>query len=551
MNLLDRLQFAASTFLSRRAGSPSSGPPGSMSGGSSWLSGPRTTDAWGAKRGPSPYELIEAWKSVSYSCTHINADSVAAVPLRLCVNTSKDKTLRSFSDPAPVSRTLHGYYQRLQYTRSAGTKVADIREVRSHPLLQMLDIPDDEGYFDRIKLIKIMSMYMDVVGSCYIWPEYAAEGRPPTYLWPLYSQYITPIHLSASPKINYYQYFAEGLAPKEVIVFKHKLSLKDAFSTGFPPQYASIEYLRLEDRFVSVQEQLLGMGPRPALIVSPKDSNMPVGEAERQRFEQDLNRKHARGMQGGVIVTNGSWDLAPMSYSPTDLSGLKVAEYDLDRICGCFDVPVALYSRDTNLANFAASKEFHAENGVRPRCVSIANTLTRFARQFDERLFFAFDNCVRADEEREAKIFDMMLEKGRITINQANEDTEYPPCDWGNEPWLPTTLAQPSMLKKIQESNIKASDAAAKGAAMGGGNASLGARDKKKPKGKSNGSSGGSGGSGKSIKSRAVRGVDGQADATVHGREGLTAEGENSVPFSPSWERWSDPYGSRTPQKPS
>ncbi len=545
MNLLDRLSAAADLLIGRGKGA-SSGPGGGFSLGTSWVSGPRSVDPWGARRAPSPYELIEVYKSLSYTCTNINADAVAAVPLRLCVNTSNGSKVKDISNPAPLTKSQHRYIQRLGYTRSAKTKVNDIHEIRNHPLLSMLDLPDDEGYFDRSKLLKIICKYCDIIGSCYLWPEFSKEGMPPRYLWPVYSQYVLPIHDVGSVKIKTYQYFDEAYTPDQLLIFKHKESLRDPYATGYPPAYAAYEYMRLEDKFVGVQDQLLGMGPRPAMIASPKDSNMPVGEAERQRFEQDLNRKHARGAQGGVIVTNGSWDLQPMSYSPTDLAGLKVAEYDMERICGCWDVPVALFISDTNLANLEASRDSHAERGVRPRCVTIANALTRFARRFDERLFFVFDNCVLSEEEREVKMISMMLADKRISINQANEETEYPPASWGELPWIETNLAQPDTLTKLHEAAIKASDAASKGASMGGGNSALKASDKKKPKGKSNGSSGGSGKSGKSKSARAAGGVDGQADAAVHGRVGLT-EGEDRVPFA--WERWEGPSASPTQPK--
>ena len=71
--------------------SGSSGPPGNFSPGTSWVGGPFTTDAWGAKPAPSPTRLIENFKSIAYCCAVRNADAVSDVPLRLYMDSSGGK----------------------------------------------------------------------------------------------------------------------------------------------------------------------------------------------------------------------------------------------------------------------------------------------------------------------------------------------------------------------------------------------------------------------------------------------------------------------------
>jgi hypothetical protein len=40
------------------------------------------------------------------------------------------------------------------------------------------------------------------------------------------------------------------------------------------------------------------------------------------------------------------------------------------------------------------------------------------------------------DDEKRAKIIDMKLKNGSLTINQANEEERWPAVPWGDEPWL-------------------------------------------------------------------------------------------------------------------
>lgn len=510
-----------------------------MSLGTSYVGGPYTTDAWSAKRAPTPVELVEHFKSMVFSCATRNADAVSAVPLRLYMDSSRGKKPNDLNDPRDVS---YRCFERLQRDGAiaSGTKVANIREIRNHRFLNTLNSPDPNGDFDLTSLLKIICLYGDIIGPAYFYPESDGHGVY-TRFWPLFSQYVLPIRSAGTPVVGKFQYFGETIDRSEMVKFGHGISIKDPYGTFYSPLYAAIEYARLEDRFVSVQEQLLSMGPRPNMLASPKDPNMPPGEPERIRFEQDLNRKHARSAQGGVLVTTGYWDIRPLTYSPTDLSGLKIAEYDWQAVCGAFGVPYEYFTTDTNLANQQAAREKHAEHGVRPRCKSISGRLTKIVQQWDSRLFFAFDDPNRLDELQRATLFDMMLKNGSATINQVNEETGRPPVPWGDEPWLNSTMAQPSMLEKLNAAQIAASNAAAVGSRDGGGNAALGNKDVKKKDGAKGGDSGGKkkpdANSGKSRSFdddddvRPDGGFRNQGDAAVHGIEGLTAEDEDRDPF--------------------
>lgn len=526
----ERLKLAADTFIGTN--SRAQGPPGGVSFGTSWLGGPLTTDAWGAKRAPSPFELIELFKSISYSCANRNADAVSAVPLRLYANSSRDgKKPSDRCNPQPVTRSQLHYLRKHGYVQSSTVKVDDIHEIRDYPFLNTLNHPDPNGDFNLTKLIQYSVLCMDILGRAYFYPE-GPKGMPYRWFWPLFSQYVQPIRETNTPLVKRYQYFNEVLDRRDVFCLTHKMSLRDPYGASFPPLYAAVEYAKLEDKFVSIQEQLMAMGPRPNIIASPKDPNMPVGEPERLKFEQDLNVKHARSAQGRVIVTTGAWDLSPISYSPTDLAGLKIAEYDLERICGAFDVPIEFFTKETNLANQQAAEGKHAKHGVRPRCVTIANGFTLIVQQWDPRLFFAFDNAFPEDEERTAKIHDMKVKNGSMTWNQANADSGLPPHPDGDEPWIPTTYAPLSKIKELHDAAIKASEATAKGKAEGGGNAALKSSDKKK--GKKSGSGKGSSGSSKSSRSGLPGGNPDSGDAKIHGNQ--LREGEDSSPFS--WDHW-------------
>lgn len=453
------------------------GPPGGFTLGSTYLGGPLFTDAFGARRAPAPWQLIEKYKSLIYAMVAKNANARCRVPLRLYADASRGAKPRACCDPIKATRGVARRLASLEYTRISPSAVDDIHEIRTHPILDCLDHPDPYGYFDRVKVLSLISRYCDVVGSAWFMPEgngwredtgnYMLQSEissrakgPPVWIWVLYSQYVLPVRMAGSPLINYFQYFADHIPFHHLLWFRVNHSLRDPYGAGYSPTYAGDMYADLEDRFVAIQDQLLGMGPRPNLIATAKDPLQPPGEMERKSFEQELRQKHAGGYAGGVLVNAGAWDFTPVTYSPADLAGMEISTYDLNRLCNLFGVPPSYFSTDTNLANLQAADTQHARDGVEPWCVAVASQLTNLVRTFDQRLLFAFDECVPEDKERNARIIDMNLKNGRVTINEANQEEEWTPKPWGDEPWMPSTLVQPSMAQERHEQGLEQGNAA-------------------------------------------------------------------------------------------
>ena len=453
MGLLSAISDSLDGLLSR-----SSGPPSYFGSQSSTIAGPTYLDAFQAKRAPTGWELVEQYKSLIFACVQINALGVARVPLRLMTDSTKGNGRKpsEVSKPRSIRRGYHAHLCRSGYLARTTATYQDVQEITEHPLLDCLDQPDPDGYFSRQDLIGLMSAYCDVVGVGYCKIDSSGPSMPPQHLWPMQAQYVQDLKRPGDPRIERYTYFGGSYKADELLRFRPpSLSLRDPYGRGYSPTYAALQYAMLEDKYVAIQDQLLGQGPRPELLVTAKDALMPLGEDERRRYAQDLTRMHSRSNAGRVLVTNGAVDVKPLSYSPTDLSGMQLSEYDLERTCNVFGVPVSYFSKETNLANLQAAESQHARTAIEPRCQSIAGTLTRLVQRYDPRLFFAFDSAVEEDKEREAKIVDMGLKSGRITINEANLDSPWEPKDWGDEPWLPGTLKQPTMLGEAHEQGLE------------------------------------------------------------------------------------------------
>lgn len=432
-------------------------PAGPMFG-SSVLGGPLYTDAYGARRAPTPTRLVEAYKSLIYACVQINEHAVCRVPLRLYSRSSKGDRPKDVAGPRSIRRSQFEHLRGLGYLRGIGPTADNVQEITNHPALDSLDLPDPDGYFDRQQLIGLLVRYCDVVGIGYLLLD--NKGRPGEYLWPLASQYMIPIPMPDSPLIEGYWYFGRQYNLNEVLRFRTTPSLRDPYKAGFSPTYAAIEYAQLEDEWVSIQSSLLSAGPLPKLAFLPKDATMVPGPEEQRRFRQSLDLTLSRGNAGKPLIGDGAYEPHVLSYTPSDLGGIQITQDVREMVANVFGIPQPYLSGDTNLANLQAADTQHARNAVEPRCKAIAAVLTRYVQRFDPRLFFAFDSAIAEDELKDAQVTDLMLKSGRVTINQANEETPWPPVPWGDEPWMPGTLVQPSMAAERHQAGLEQQKAA-------------------------------------------------------------------------------------------
>ena len=436
-------------------------PPGNFSFGTSILGGPLFTDNYGGRRAPSPWTLIEKYKSLVYAMCSRNEKAVCRIPLRLYADSSKVAygKPRSACDPCKVTRSVAIDLCKRGLISAGATD--QVYEVRNHPVIDCLDKPDPYGYFNRTALLSLICRYNDTVGTAYLVPEgpgwrgNKAPKGPPEYLWILYSQYVIPTRQGGTPLISFFQYFNERIPFEDCIWFRQTISLRDPYGSGYSPTYAGDMYSDLEDKWVSLQDQILGLGPMPRVVATAKDPLMAPGRDEAIALRQDMFRQQSGGRAGGIYVNTGAWDFTPMTYPPQDISGMQISEYDLYRLAAIYDQPATYYTVDTNLANLQAADKQHAEMGVEPRCKRIADTLTAFTRQFDPRLFWAFDPALPEDEVAKNQSKSIMYNAGVITGNEWIQEDKYEPKPYLNEPWIAGTLKQPSMLSEQHQQGME------------------------------------------------------------------------------------------------
>ena len=460
--------------------SPKDGPqpPGRFSFGTQTMGGPYRTDAFGAKPAPSFLGLIERYHALIYAMVGRSRDGVTRVPFRLMADGSRVQGAPNRAcDPIRVSRSTG---RRLARAGNISASAVDqIYEVRQHPLLDVLDEPDPYGNFNRKKLIGLMVSFQDVVGSGYLvpegrgwdWRKQTKSGKkgPPENLWVIYPQYTIPIRTGNSPQVEEFWYFADHLPFESVMWFRRNLSLRDAYGASFSPTYASEPYRQQEQELVAILSQVLGIGPRPNLMMTAKDAMIGVNPTQKQALEQQMVSKHAAYGAGGVLVNDGSWDVTPIDYPKADIAARDIAQHDRDNMASIFGMPPTYFTVDSNLANLQAADVQFARANTEPRCEEIAAQFTRLARMCDPRLFFAFDPVVQEDEVANMTCVQMRLDAGLTTPNQENEEGKWPAFPEGDEHWIPNNKSTMRMLMEQHEQQLEQGQAAIDGQDLEGG----------------------------------------------------------------------------------
>ena len=162
MNFRERLSGAWGALMGR------AGPPSSAGAGPMLSGGPYHPDAYGARRAPTPWELVEKYKTILFFCVNMNASRGPRLPLRLYAASGRGMSSpRRACGPRPVARHEQRRLRSLEYLRRDLAGAEDISEVTNHPFLDLLDRPDPDGYFDRTQLIDMICRYIDVVGTSY------------------------------------------------------------------------------------------------------------------------------------------------------------------------------------------------------------------------------------------------------------------------------------------------------------------------------------------------------------------------------------------------
>ena len=388
----------------------------------------------GSKKPQSKAEMVEQLTSWVYICAQVNSTAVASVPLGLYVASETGgkswTTITTKAVAKPVAKYLRG---------NAGlrpwiVKGEEIEEVTEHPFLALMQ--NVNPFMNGSDLRELTSIFLDLTGEAYWYIVRNALGVP-AELWPIPSQYVTPI---------------PGKTLKEFIIgyeygrgrVKQTLRIEDVIPFSFPNPanpYKGMSCVRgvADAIFVNakINEYVESMFENKARVGGIFMPDMTMSLPEITRAREELKEKYTGARKAGMSMMLPPGVKFERDYvTPDEMAYIEGKKITREEICIAFGVPISvLVSTDVNRANAESGDYRHAKNGVLPRLRKIEEKLNeKLLPMFDPQLFCAFENPIKDDRTIILAENTQYVGAGVLTINDVRSELGKEPIDGGDEP---------------------------------------------------------------------------------------------------------------------
>ena len=427
----------------------------------------------GALRAPFSQDRgVRAYRSWVYAAATINANAVAALPLRLYAK--KDESLLP---TRTVERRRKAYLmgdgqgnQRPSSSvmRKAAMYGDDFEEVVGpHPILDLLG--EANPFLNGFDLAVLRTLYGELTGNAYLHPVIDEATGIPSELWPLAPQFVEVIP-DEDEFIRGYLYgqnsqMKQVFETDEVIHFKRPNPGNLFYGLGkVEAAYGSIV---ANDAVHEMDISTFANSARPDYAVVVKGT--PSGD-QLDRFQQQVEtRLKGARKDGSFITVTGDVQFTPLNFPPKDLAG---REEIVEEIAAVFGVPVSmLKANDPNLASATSGFAQWREGTILPLVRMDEQELNQSLLPLfglEETHCLAYDNPVPSDQAFELQERQTAVAGGWRTPNEARLEEGREPIEnefaeqllVGGQPLGGAAPAAPGFLSMDQTEPKELNDAA-------------------------------------------------------------------------------------------
>jgi HK97 family phage portal protein len=384
--------------------------------------------------------LVRRNTSWVYAMIDTNAKAVAQSTLRLFVakptNTSKSR-FRTRSVPHHRKQYLLHKSNLLKFT----TPAADVEEVLEHPLIDLINRVN--GIQNRFDLFYLTASAKDATGNAY-WLK-CRNGLAVNELWPLQPQFVWA-RADKKKFISHYEYGRSSekikIPVKDMVHFRYP-SINQPF-LGVGPLEAAVVAADLYMSMNTYETAMFRKGGNPDTVLTyPKD--VVINEDEKKRVRHDFRRFQKPSNAGKFAIATGGAEFKPFSLSPKEMAFLKGRDWSLKELAGIFGVPMSfLQDEGVSRANADVAERGYMRRTILPRLTMNEETMNQdLAPEFDENLFFAYDNPVPEDKEFRLQEQKTHIETKYASINEEREIDGKDPVAWGDAPPEPPEIVAP------------------------------------------------------------------------------------------------------------
>lgn len=373
------------------------------------------------RRAPfSRQRAVDQFRSWVYAAVRINAQQVAATPLRLYARKrGGEKLFRTRAVPKMRKAYLLGDTANTPHRNTIAKLLDygdDFEEVTErHPATELLrKVNPWMGGFD---LLTLTVMYAELTGDWYWYPLLSSDG--PVELWALPSQWVTIV----PSRTDFIEGYAFGRSSQNAVRFGADELLHGKYPNPNDPYYGfgKVEAGWGVVQKVAAMEQMdlatfQNMArPDYAVVVKSGASATQVDAFGKQIREQFEGVKKA----GKFVTVTGDISFMPLNFNPKDITG---RELSIEEVAAVFGVPVSmLRANEPNLASAQVGFASWRETTILPICRMLEDFLNQQLLPMfgiGDDACFAFDDPVprnRAEDRLDAESF---LRTGQRTLNE-------------------------------------------------------------------------------------------------------------------------------------
>lgn len=388
-------------------------------------------------------ELLKHYRHWVYRAATMNANSVAAVPLRLYVTTNRSQksypNMRKGIDTKPVSKQQFKWLEKNSGLVRRLSKAVLVEEVIEHPFLSLWESANQQ--YDGFELKELWELFAELTGDAYLWMQLNSLGIPQSF-WVLQSQHLTIVPGEGDEFIRGYIYgtsFDNQVALEANEVAHLRFPNPHNVFYGMSPMQSVISAVKRKEDMDAYEASLLKNNARPDFLIKHKGKvNTKTLKEIRERWMQ----LYSGGKSGMPAVLEGEMELEKLGFSPREMAFLKGQKFSRDEILNAFGVPISKVTTEAvNLANADIGETQYQRDTIVPRLKRQEQKLNQdVLPKFDDRLFVAYDNPVPEDKAFALEKSDRYLKNGVITINEVREKEGLEPVSWGKSAWMPFNL---------------------------------------------------------------------------------------------------------------
>ena len=379
----------------------------------------------GVPRAPTfrPEIAFRSLRSWAYAAALLNAQQVAAIPLRLYAR--KRKGMKAAVQTRPISMRRKAwlcgdgaYMPSATVCAKASANIDEMEEVVGpHPLTDLLKRANP--YCTGYDLLVGTAVALDSVGDAY-WGLAFNSLAMPSQVWPLPPQFVEVIP-GTERLIDAYRFGANraqsiDLEPEEVVHFRGPRLTNVYYGTG--KLEAAWNIIQQNAAMHEMDYATFANQARPDYLVSVEGE---PSEDDLKAFSEKV-RAQLRGTRrtAGFLTVSGKVDVKPLNWVPKDVAG---RDRIVEEIAAVYGVPVGLLlTNDPNRANAEAGQHGWRANTILPLCRRVEETLNQDLTPYfgdGDELVVAFDDPVPENVVEKRAAMQVEVSTGIRPINEA------------------------------------------------------------------------------------------------------------------------------------